>query len=46
MNPPLLSSILSSEVSMKASACLDGPHSMSSTDSLLVELGLCLYTTQ
>lgn len=46
MNPSLLYSVLSSEVFIKASACLNSAHSMSSIDSLLVELGLWLYTTQ
>lgn len=45
-NPSLLYSVLSSEVLIKVSACLNGQHSMSSADSLLVELGPWLYTTE
>lgn len=46
MSSLLLYPVLSSEVSIQASACLNGLYSMSPIDSLLVELGLCLYTIQ
>lgn len=46
INPSLLYSVLLSEVFIKALACLNGLHSMSSSANLLVELGLGLYTAQ